>query len=151
MQSQQQDTPLYQHTDGEAQNTSPVQPQTPDSTQDNSAQPTIPTSDSKLKQIIQSINPWVVAFVVFILGILVFFVIRGRFISTPTQIVPTLTPTATVTPTPIRSFSIIATQSAFLELEEALSTLSADLQLYSVQDPALSPPELTLPLNFSRL
>lgn len=53
------------------------------------------------------------------------------------------------TPTPERHLSLIATQSAFLQLQSNVASLSASIQNVIVSDPILSPPVLDLPLGFS--
>lgn len=59
---------------------------------------------------------------------------------------PDLSPTPS--PTPIRHQTLVATSSGFLTMEEDISSLSAELQEFSKDDPALSPPNLVLPLGF---
>lgn len=66
----------------------------------------------------------------------------------PTPITVTVTPTATPSPTPMRQLSGIASQPDFLTLETGVASLSAKAQSYNVNDPSLTPPELTLPLGF---
>jgi hypothetical protein len=55
------------------------------------------------------------------------------------------------TPTPFatRKESLVASQAAFLRLNEAVQTMSAAIGSYNTQDPTLSPPVLELPLGFS--
>ncbi len=67
----------------------------------------------------------------------------------PDQFTVAPTPTPQATPTPLRTLSSIATQSAFLSVESETASLSGDLQLYQIQDPSLSPPVMDLPLGFS--
>lgn len=65
---------------------------------------------------------------------------------------PVLTPGTTpavVTMTPLRTLSPIASQSAFLLLQQSVASLSASLTTYAVEDPGLSPPVLDLPLGFA--
>lgn len=81
------------------------------------------------------------------LGILVFVVFQQLRAKPPiVQVAPT--PTHTPSPTPLRQLSQLASQSGFLSLEQEVASLSAKINSYSVQDPSLSPPELTLPLGF---
>ena len=60
---------------------------------------------------------------------------------------PTLTPAI---PNPTPALSAVATQPAFIQLEEAVATLSAAIAAYAPQDEALTPPTLILPLGFSQ-
>lgn len=46
--------------------------------------------------------------------------------------------------------SFIASQSAFLMAVDAIATLSAHLDSTQITEPRLAPPELTLPLGFSK-
>lgn len=87
------------------------------------------------------------AVIVIVIGILIalFFAMQKPSLR-PTGV--TITPTAAPTPTPTRVLSPLATQSAFLAVEEAVSSLSATLQATQIQDPSLTPPTLTLPLGF---
>lgn len=56
----------------------------------------------------------------------------------------------TPTPTPVRILSTIATQSAFINFENTIASLSSQLNNYVVDDPSLSPPVLDLPLGYTR-
>lgn len=66
------------------------------------------------------------------------------------QTLPTPTTGPVATPTPVRQPSALATQSAFINFQGAIATLSAAIATYNVQDPSLTPPTLVLPLGFSR-
>lgn len=104
-------------------------------------------SREKPKDTVSSI---IIAVIVILLGILAVmgyteWTSRQQVVAIPTPI-PTLTPT----PTPIRRLSEVATQSAFLSLDSNVASLSTAISEYSVQDPSLSPPVLTLPLGFSQ-
>lgn len=71
----------------------------------------------------------------------------------PQKIVVTPTPTPSTpiaTPTPARTLSPLATQSAFLLFEQSVASLSAGIAAYNVQDQSLTPPVLVLPLGFSQ-
>lgn len=59
---------------------------------------------------------------------------------------PVTSPAAT--PTPEKVLSQIATQSAFLALDAHVASLSADINNFILEDPALNPPTLELPLGF---
>jgi len=54
------------------------------------------------------------------------------------------------TPTPVRIISAVATQSGFVELEAMVASLSSLIAGYPLQDPVLSPPVVTLPLDLSQ-
>ena len=62
---------------------------------------------------------------------------------------PTPTPEPP-TPTPTPALSAIATKPAFIQLEDAVATLSAAIAAYTPQDETLTPPTLILPLGFSQ-
>lgn len=55
---------------------------------------------------------------------------------------------AAPTPTPIRKLSSFATDSAFINFEASVATLSAVTAGYPISDPSLNPPKLDLPLGF---
>lgn len=64
---------------------------------------------------------------------------------------PTPTPTPLPpTPTPVRQLSKFATESAFMNFETAVGSLSAVIAGYPIMDQSLSPPKLNLPLGFSK-
>lgn len=63
----------------------------------------------------------------------------------------TVAPSPTVpppTPTPTRKLSSFATDSAFINFEASVATLSAVTAGYPIFDPSLNPPKLDLPLGF---
>ncbi len=64
-------------------------------------------------------------------------------------VAPTSTPEALI-PTPTPALSQIAGLPAFVQLEQALATLSAAIATYTPQDETLTPPTLVLPLGFSQ-
>lgn len=92
---------------------------------------------------------WIIAGVVVFIGIIGLIVIRNVYKPSPTSIV-VREETPTPSPTPVRSLSAIATQSAFIALDEAYSSFSASLTATNLDDPSLSPPVLDLPLGFTR-
>ncbi len=96
----------------------------------------------------ENLLPWVIALGAVAVGIVIFLFVRQFFVSAPDPVAPTPTPTMTPTPTPVRPLSNIATSSSFLILEESVASLSAEVSVYRVDDPALTPPDLTLPLGF---
>lgn len=91
---------------------------------------------------------WVLALLVVLAGTLAVLAATGIFsrqqtaVKTPSEVLPT------PTPTPIRKLSAIASQSAFLALEASVASLSANIQALPPQDPSLSPPVLDLELGF---
>ncbi|OGG11405.1 hypothetical protein A2Z00_00550 [Candidatus Gottesmanbacteria bacterium RBG_13_45_10] len=96
----------------------------------------------------RTIPPWVV-----IICVIGFLIAGSTFFATSRrqQVVlpPSPTPTVTPTPTPIHPYSAIASQSAFMELDTAIASLSGAINAFNVQNPALVPPVLDLPLGFS--
>lgn len=67
-----------------------------------------------------------------------------------TVVAPTPTSAPLSTPTPFRKQSAIASDSAFMEFQTNVATLSAAIAGYNPLDPMLTPPTLILPLGFSR-
>lgn len=63
----------------------------------------------------------------------------------PPQVIQT---TPTPTPTPIRELSPLATQSAFMNFEKSVASLSSSIQRVNIYDNALQPPVLDLELGF---
>lgn len=121
----------------------------------------IPNIDTPSHDIVPTVSPQahekpkdtvslvIIAVIVILMGILAVMGYnewnsRKKIVAIPTPI-----PTVTPTPTPIRLPSLLATQSAFLSLDTHVASLSTAIRDYSVQDPSLSPPVLTLPLGFS--
>ena len=94
---------------------------------------------------------WIAALLAIVLGTTAILVISGklRFGSENQQPAQTAT-LATPTPTPIRIPSALATQSAFLALEQGVASLSAQITATQIQDQTLTPPVLDLPLGFSQ-
>lgn len=71
--------------------------------------------------------------------------------STPKENPPvSITESPTVTPTPVRTPSALASQSAFLQLEVKIASLSSAIQNYVTVDSSLSPPTIDLPLGFQQ-
>lgn len=65
------------------------------------------------------------------------------------QVATHLTPQPTIpTPTPIRILSKIATESAFMNLETSVTSLSAVIAGYPISDPSLTPAKLDLSIGF---
>lgn len=104
---------------------------------------TAPVVQNKKKDI------WIIAGVVVVIGIIGLFAVRN-FYKPPTIPIVVREETPTPSPTPVRSLSQIATQSAFIALEEAYSSFSTSLTTTNLDDPSLSPPTLDLPLGFTR-
>lgn len=89
---------------------------------------------------------WTIAGAVTVTCILALLLIRNLLMAPKPEPV-TVAQSPTPTPTPIRVLSAIATQSAFLALEQAQASLSAGLAGTNLDDPSLSPPVLDLPLG----
>ncbi|MBI4066576.1 hypothetical protein HY411_02565 [Candidatus Gottesmanbacteria bacterium] len=90
---------------------------------------------------------WLIAGSVAIIGIAALFIVR-TLLSAPAPPIVEIEETPTPSPTPIRTVSAIATQGAFIALEQAYASLSASLTGTNLDDPSLSPPVLDLPLGF---
>lgn len=90
---------------------------------------------------------WIIAEAVTVACMLALLLIRNLLMAPKPEPV-TVAQSPTPTPTPIRILSAIATQSAFLALEQAQASLSAGLAGTNLDDPSLSPPVLDLPLGF---
>ncbi len=85
------------------------------------------------------------------IGLIILVVVAAITIqmSQKNQVATTLTPQPTIpTPTPIRILSKIATESAFMNLETSVASLSAVMAGYPISDPSLKPPVLDLKLGF---
>jgi len=90
---------------------------------------------------------WIIAGAVVLAGIITLITMKSLFTTPKIPTVQTQE-TPTPSPTPVRILSAIASQSAFLALEEAYSSFSASLTATNLDDPSLSPPVLDLPLGF---
>jgi hypothetical protein len=117
-------------------------------------EPTQPPSDQTVTPAPKPTKPllptWLIAAVVVVVGSIAVLWAVGVF-SRGEQLTPTtaeLVPTPT--PTPIRTPSALATQSAFLAFEEAVASLSAHIQALPVSDPSLAPPTIELELGFNQ-
>jgi len=94
--------------------------------------------------------PWTIVLVVAV----VCGIVAGVSIATQKPIPDTTAPFLSVTspvratPTPIRTLSPVATDSAFLLVESKLASMTATLQTVQITDPSLSPPSIELPLGF---
>ncbi len=95
-----------------------------------------------------NLNLWPIAAVVVVAGIFILIALTATTAIRGRQSQQSPAATLMPTPTPIRNFSPLATQSAFLQLVAGAASLSASLNNYSPQDPSLSPPTLDLPLGF---
>ena len=104
---------------------------------------TAPVVQNKKKDI------WIIAGVVVLIGIVGLMVIRNIYKPSAIPIV-VREETPTPSPTPVRALSAIATQSAFIALEEAYASFSSSLTATNLDDPSLSPPIFDLPLGFTR-
>ncbi|MBI3342897.1 hypothetical protein HY032_01955 [Candidatus Gottesmanbacteria bacterium] len=86
---------------------------------------------------------------VIIIGLIVLYGVR-TMLSTPNDAPVQVVETPTPSPTPIRVLSNIASQSAFVSLEQARTSLSGSLDGTNLDDPSLSPPVMDIPLGFAR-
>lgn len=90
---------------------------------------------------------WVIAGIVIVVGIILLSIFRSSIIP-PKPPLPEVTITPLPSPTPIRILSAIATQSAFMSLEQNASSVSSAIANTNLDDPSLSPPVIDLPLGF---
>lgn len=90
---------------------------------------------------------WVIAGIVIVVGIMLLYIFRSSIIP-PKPPLPEVTITSLPSPTPIRVLSSIATQSAFMSLEQNASSVSSGIANTNLDDPSLSPPVIDLPLGF---
>ncbi len=102
----------------------------------------LPNSQSKMYMIAA-----IIAISLGIIGIFTWNIVTQQTVSTT---VPTPTSTNTPSPTPVRQLSAIASQSAFMVLDEKIASLSSSIKNYIIEDPSLSPPVLVLPLGFTQ-
>ena len=93
---------------------------------------------------------WIAALLAIVLGTVAILVISGKLrFGSEKELTQQTTPVATPTPTPVRTPSALATQSAFLALEQGVASLSAQITATQTQDQTLTPPVLDLPLGFT--
>lgn len=87
-------------------------------------------------------------------GGIIFIVVAGSILFAagsrpkPTPPPPVVYTTPTPTPTPVRELSPLASQSAFLALEQSVASLSGAIGRLNIYDNTLAPPVLDLPLGF---
>lgn len=98
----------------------------------------------------QQFPVWAAALIALLIGSGLFMTWRSMNQAPPKPAIPTATPTQTPTPTPVRELSLIASQSAFLSLQNEVASLSGALQNYVVDDPSLSPPTIDLSLGLTQ-
>lgn len=115
----------------------------------------IPTSDTAspsngppLK--LFSFRRQLIPFVFILLGIAALFiartVVRSPAPTPATRTTPSIAPTISI-PAPNKNLSPVATQSAFIAIEEPIASLSAEIDLFNPNDPSLTPPNITVPLE----
>lgn len=90
---------------------------------------------------------WVIAGIVIVAGIMLLYIFRSSIIPPKPQ-PPEVIIAPLPSPTPIRNFSAIATQSAFMSLEQNASSVSSAIANTNLDDPSLTPPSIDLPLGF---
>lgn len=89
---------------------------------------------------------WSAAIGVILAGSMLLSLFRRSTIPTkslPPEVVDTPLPN----PTPVRNLSAIASQSAFMSLEQSASSVSSAIANTNLDDPSLSPPNIDLPLG----
>ena len=89
-----------------------------------------------------------------IIGVIIVLVTGSILFATqtnkPVAVLPSPTQAvAPPTPTPVRPVAAFATQSAFLQFESSVVTLSNSIQTAEIQDVTIAPPVLDLRLGFS--
>lgn len=104
-------------------------------------------TDQSTKQSIRHL--WFVAGGVIVIGVIVLIIV-SKLINTTQKPQIQVVEAPTPTQTPVRMLSAIATQSAFVALEQTHASLSAALAGVNLDDPSLSPPVLDLPLGFGQ-
>lgn len=120
-------------------------PGTENSTQANEwGQPTPVRSGNSTRTPIWAIVGTIV--LIAIIGGATWFFTKAKPESGPSQ---TEAPARTPSPTPIRNVSPVATTSAFLALEQSISTLSANIAATNADDPTLTPPIIELDLGLT--
>ncbi len=111
-------------------------------------EPTVPeTQIPPIHQRKSSRVIWVIALGVIVGGVLLLNLFRPSII--PTKPAPPEVATVPLpSPTPIRNISAIATQSAFISLEQHAASVSSAITNTNLDDPSLTPPSIDLPLGF---
>ncbi len=126
--------------------------QTTNTLQSQTTQPPVNPPVEQMQPVAQpkgSFTPLVIAgIIVLVVGTAGLFIYKNMQ-KKPVPVVNVKIP-PTPTPTPVRILSTLATQSAFLRLENTIASLSSQLNNYVVDDPSLSPPVLDLPLGYNR-
>lgn len=105
----------------------------------------VPTPSYPFLQKLRS--PWaaiVGIIAIFLVGSLIF---NSTQVTKPAMMTSTPTPTIILTPTPQRTPSAIASQSAFQTLDASVQSLANDLNTLTIQNSSLSPPVLDLVLG----
>jgi hypothetical protein len=86
-----------------------------------------------------------IAVILVLIGIIGVLIVKPRV----APAIPTPIPTPIqATPSPIQTLSPLATESAFLQFASSVASLSAAVSGNTIQDQALDPPVLILPLGF---
>jgi len=111
-------------------------------------EPAVPETQSPpIHQTKGTLMMWFVALGVIVGGVLLLSMFRSSIIPTKPAL-PEATIAPLPSPTPIRNVSAIATQSAFISLEQHAASVSSAIANTNLDDPSLSPPSIDLPLGF---
>jgi len=108
-----------------------------------------PVAQTKISTSLQRLAPFGIALGGILIGILIFILLQNTTFRKPVSVTPAPTPTLIPTATPMRRSSKLSQTQKYIDFEQAVSTLSASIQLFSVSEPMLQPPSLVLPLGFS--
>lgn len=88
--------------------------------------------------------------IILLLGIIFSLAWKATAKPVTTQILPEPTIEALATPIPNRPLSPIATQSAFISLDQKIASLSASVNSFATSDTSLTPPVLELSLGLEQ-
>jgi hypothetical protein len=109
--------------------------------------PTVPVVPSQKKKIPTLV--WICGVLIILaISVAVGYLTSTRLRESPPQANTNATPT--VTPVLITGFSPIATTSGFLQIEQSIASLSAQISGFNPIDSQVVPPVLDLPLGFSK-
>lgn len=134
----------------------PIAPNSPDPgsaatvTADIASDPVTPTAPAAPQGKRRLPNHILVVAGIFLMAILITAVFYVRSLQqTPIAVTPTPIEAPPPTPTPIRTPSRLASTSAFMSFQSAVSSLSAGLQILNINDPSFTPPILNTDLGLS--
>ncbi len=109
--------------------------------------PVVPPVPQRIPGILQKILPILIVIGAIFFGAFVYYLIQKSTNKDVDPGITTVIVTPTPSPTPVRYQTSVSTSSAFVALEQSISSFSAKLNEFSKEDPSLSPPNLVLPLG----